>query len=177
MKIYKAKNQKTCEEVKGELYYIDQINPFKHQAYIKSGTTHTPVDCTSIILVEGDAVEKEPGNIWKPFSHTSALADTGDYMSEVGIENGKMTMFCSNDEIEISELQEICNKLNRSPKDPFENFESQATKENIQWHGRLEEFEGEKKEDFKNKFTELFGGVIDFSKRTQLEWIFSYFNK
>lgn len=56
-------------------------------------------------------------NTWKPFSHTSALGNTGDYMSEVGIENGEMTMFCSNDEIEISELQEICDKLNKSQWD------------------------------------------------------------
>lgn len=59
-KIYKAKTEKTREAVEGELYYIDEINPFKHQAWIKYGSIHVPVDCTTIILVSDD----EKNNLW-----------------------------------------------------------------------------------------------------------------
>lgn len=52
---------------------------------------------------------------WKVFSHTSALGNTGDYMSDCGIENGTISFYCDKpDDITNEELQEICDNLNAS---------------------------------------------------------------
>lgn len=76
-------------------------------------------------------IKPESAEAWKPFSHTSALGNTGDYMSEVGIEKGKLKLFSSDEDIETEELQEICDKLNQSqPAAPIqgESVEEAAKK-------------------------------------------------
>lgn len=53
--------------------------------------------------------------VWKVEVHTSPLGDTGDYMSEIILTNGYISFYCNNEDIEVQEIQEICDKLNKKP--------------------------------------------------------------
>lgn len=52
---------------------------------------------------------------WSFSTHTSALADTGDYDSYVQFTNGKDILQTSGDEIEEEQLQEFCDLLDCMP--------------------------------------------------------------
>ena len=70
-----------------------------------------------ICAIEGTKVKVSDisAEKWKVFSHTSALGNTGDYMSDCGIENGTISFYCNKpDDITNEELKEICDSLNSS---------------------------------------------------------------
>lgn len=51
-KIYTAEKLFTDEVVEGELYYIDEISPFNHQAYIKKDNVHIRVKNRTVKFLE-----------------------------------------------------------------------------------------------------------------------------
>lgn len=59
---FKAITSKTREQVKGRLYWVDQIMPQGRQFYIQveNTNTHVAVDGNSIILVDGPAENTNP---------------------------------------------------------------------------------------------------------------------
>ena len=132
-------NKVSDEEKQARIDLLEPINTIKDLLYeygkyfsnfYKSGNPYpgfsgnTDIECVDEFLehIKDEPFFKQENKVsdisaekWKVFSHTSALGNTGDYMSDCGIENGTISFYCDKpDDITNEELQEICDSLNSS---------------------------------------------------------------
>jgi hypothetical protein len=75
---------------------------------------------------------------WSFSTHTSALADTGDYDSYVQFTNGKDILQTSGDELEEEQLQQFCDLLDCMPdlwshKNDANEFENSQLKKQVEY--------------------------------------------